>query len=309
MEWILYVVALALVRFLQMLPLPVVAVLGRSCGAIACVLDARHRKVAIENLTAALGTEKSPAEIRAIVREHFKRLGENYCCAIKTASMDWPDLKHRVEFTGCEHVMPVPTMSPASVIMAIGHFGNFELYARYMQFLPAFQCATTYRALGQPLLNRLMQSLRERSGCLYFERRRDVNALRAAMKPTGIVLGLLADQHAGKGGIWLPFFGRECSTSAAPALFALRYHLNLHPCICYRVGLARWRIETSPPIPKFDAAGRPRPAEEITLDMNRAYEAAIRRDPANWFWVHKRWKPAGARPAAKSAAAEPVAEV
>jgi lauroyl/myristoyl acyltransferase len=26
-------------------------------------------------------------------------------------------------------------------------------------------------------------------------------------------------------------------------------------------------------------------------DVNRAFEAAVRRDPANWFWVHKRWKP------------------
>ena len=27
------------------------------------------------------------------------------------------------------------------------------------------------------------------------------------------------------------------------------------------------------------------------LDVNRAFEVAVRRDPANWFWVHKRWKP------------------
>ena len=28
----------------------------------------------------------------------------------------------------------------------------------------------------------------------------------------------------------------------------------------------------------------------IMTDVNRAFEAAVRRDPANWFWVHKRWK-------------------
>ena len=26
-------------------------------------------------------------------------------------------------------------------------------------------------------------------------------------------------------------------------------------------------------------------------DVNRAFEIAVRRDPANWFWVHRRWKP------------------
>ena len=37
--------------------------------------------------------------------------------------------------------------------------------------------------------------------------------------------------------------------------------------------------------------GQPRPTEEIAADVNRAFEAIIRRDPANWFWVHNRWKP------------------
>jgi lauroyl/myristoyl acyltransferase len=25
-------------------------------------------------------------------------------------------------------------------------------------------------------------------------------------------------------------------------------------------------------------------------DVNHAFEIAVRRDPANWFWVHRRWK-------------------
>jgi KDO2-lipid IV(A) lauroyltransferase len=31
-------------------------------------------------------------------------------------------------------------------------------------------------------------------------------------------------------------------------------------------------------------------------DVNRAFEAAVRRDPANWFWVHDRWKTKGWEP-------------
>ena len=57
----------------------------------------------------------------------------------------------------------------------------------------------------------------------------------------------------------------------------------------YRIGLARWRIEAGDEIPT-EQNGQRRSSEEIMLDVNRAFEAAIRRDPANWFWVHKRWK-------------------
>jgi KDO2-lipid IV(A) lauroyltransferase len=106
-----------------------------------------------------------------------------------------------------------------------------------------------------------------------------------------VAVGFLADQHAGRSGTMLPFFGRLCSTSTAPAVFALRYRLPLRVGICYRVGLAQWTIEVSDEIPTAEQ-GRRRSVEAIMLDVNRAFEAAIRRDPANWFWVHNRWKAA-----------------
>jgi KDO2-lipid IV(A) lauroyltransferase len=152
-----------------------------------------------------------------------------------------------------------------------------------------FRCATTYRGLRQPSLNRLLQSLRAKSGCLFFERRTEAGALKAALHEGGLLLGLLADQHAGQGGRWVPFFGRTCSTNVAPVVFALRYEIPLHSMICYRVGLGRWRIEVQDEIPTR-TDGRPRPVEDIAADMNRVLETAIRRDPANWFWVHDRWK-------------------
>jgi KDO2-lipid IV(A) lauroyltransferase len=88
----------------------------------------------------------------------------------------------------------------------------------------------------------------------------------------------------------LPFFGHDSSTSAAPAIFALRYRCSLYTGICYRVGLAKWRIEAGAEIPVLEN-GQPRSTRAIMLEVNQAFEAAIRRDPANWFWVHNRWKP------------------
>jgi KDO2-lipid IV(A) lauroyltransferase len=292
MNTLLYCLARLVIATLQALPLRVVARLGRAGGAVAWWLDARHRRVALNNLNLCFAGEKSPAQIRALAKEHFRRLGESYGCAVKTASMSQSDLARVFEVTGAEKVcQPLPEAEPpGSYVMAIGHFGNFELYARCAGFTPGFQFATTYRALRQPALNRLMQSLRERSSCLYFERRTDGGALRTALNHGGIVLGLLADQHAGDKGLRLPFFGHDCSTSPAPALLALRYGCRIFPAICYRTALARWRVDVGDEIRTHDN-GEPRSTESIMLEINRAFEVAIRRDPANWFWVHKRWKP------------------
>lgn len=295
MDTLLYITVRPLVALLQSLPLPMVAWLGRRGGALAYLLDGRHRRMAVRNLVACFGSEKTPLEIRALAKENFRRIGENYACAVKTAAMDFKDVQKRVQFVGAEAIEQyAPGERKRSVIVAIGHFGNFELYARFGQFSPGYVTATTYRGLRQPSLNRLMQSLREKSGCLFFERRTDAAALKAALNKPGLLLGLLSDQHAGDNGLWLPFLGRECSTSAAPAVLALRYDCPLFTGICYRVGLARWRIEGGAEIPTC-VNGKPRAPEGIMLDVNRAFEAAVRRDPANWFWVHNRWKPQGAR--------------
>jgi lauroyl/myristoyl acyltransferase len=33
------------------------------------------------------------------------------------------------------------------------------------------------------------------------------------------------------------------------------------------------------------------PPTDKAYNVNRAFEAAVQRDPATWFWVHNRWKP------------------
>ena len=303
---LIYFAALLFVRALQLLPLGWVARLGRLGGGLAYYLDVSHRRVAKENLRACF-PEKSASEIKAIAFENFKRIGESYACGVKTAGMTFEKLKPHVDFISSDKMLPQPHELNPSRVVAIGHFGNFELYARFGQFAPVFQCMTTYRGLEPPALNRILQSLREKSGCLYFERRTDGAALKAAMNGPGKMLGLLCDQHAGRGGLRLPFFGRDSSTSSAPAVFALRYDCRLFCGFCYRTAPGQWRLEVGDEIATREN-GRPRATSDIMLDVNRAFEEAVRRDPANWFWVHKRWKPSSTTaptPVAPAAKDEP----
>jgi KDO2-lipid IV(A) lauroyltransferase len=242
MDTIIYWLARGVVILLQALPLVWVARLGRAVGALAFWLDGKHRRVALKNLTMCFDREKSAEEIHALARENFRRIGENFAGAVKTAAMTpWQMLPH-FDLTLARSILPhAANAGPQSRIVAIGHFGNFELYARFGQFVPIFKCAATYRALKQPALNRLMEELRGSEHCHFFERRKDGAALKAAMNDTGLLLGLLADQSSK--GVRIPFLGHDCDTSTAPAVFALRYNCPLHTAICYRIGLANWRVE------------------------------------------------------------------
>ncbi len=287
-EAILYVPMVVALKTLQLLPLPVVAVTGRFFGALFYLVDGRHRKVAINNLAASF-PEKSANEIQAIARENYRRIGECFSCAVKTSAMDFSKLQKRTTLVGLENLLPDSTMPPQSIVLAIGHFGAFNLWASCGQLVPGFQTLTTYRGIKQPALNRLLISLRAKSGCHFFDRRTEAGALRQAVKPTGTLLGLLSDQNSVGNALKLPFLGRDCSVSPAPAVYAMRFNCRLHVGICYRVGLARWHLELHPEIATH-LNGEPRSAAAIMNEVNQVFEAAIRRDPANWFWVHNRWK-------------------
>ena len=289
-DWILYVLASAFLVILRTLPLGLVTRLGRSVGYLVYLVDRRHRRVAIDNLRQAFSGEKTEKEIQALARENILRISENIVCAAWTSGLDNEQIKSYLEVSGCENIGKGAPVPPRGFFSAIGHFGNFEVCARIGDYLPAYQIAATYRALDQPGMNRLLQKLRANSGCRYFERRWENRELRAALARGGIGLGLLVDQHAGSRALWIPFFGRICSTNTAPATLALRYHWPIHITTCHSIKRGRWHVEFSEEIPT-QIDGRPRSVEEISLDINRALEAIVRKDPANWFWVHRRWKP------------------
>lgn len=160
----------AWVWLIQSLPLRGVARLGRGLGAVAWHLDRRHRRVTLANLDLALGHRLAIDERRRVAREHFRRLGENYACAIKTASMSNDQLRPHLALSGLDGLV---AENGRRVVAAVGHFGNFELYARSNRDDPSWRLATTYRSVRPQFLDRILHSLRRRSGGLFFERNRE----------------------------------------------------------------------------------------------------------------------------------------
>ncbi len=294
METVVYLLAHCIVSMASFTPIICLAWLGRQIGHIAWYLDGRHRKVAIDNISAAY-PKMNRLEAKDLAKLHFRRLGETYACILKTGGMNAKQIKKVLTIEGYERIEEIMMHDPkANIILAIGHYGNFELFSWIKLGAPSAQIATTYRALRQPKLTELMLKLRAKSGCLYFERRTEGAQLKETMKQPHIMLGLLADQNAGEGGLWLPVFGRETSVSPAPAVFAQRYQCRLFPSACFRISAGHWKIELGEEIPVKEN-GQRRSTEAITRDIIEAQEKTIRRDPANWFWVHNRWKPRQAK--------------
>lgn len=282
-----YAVLKTAVLLVQSLPLKAAARLGRFLGFAAYCADFRRRRRAVHNLHSVFGREWGRRKIAAVAKENFRRLGESYCCAVKSVRMSGEQLKLHVRCIGGEQLRQA-NRGAKNQIVAIGHFGNFELYARLGQLIGLSHTAATYRALKNSAANRIMETLRRQSGTRFFERRQEAVALKKSLQRGGMVLGLLADHHAGNGAA-AEFLGLPCLATKAPAVLALRYQADLRTAICYRTGLAQWRIEIGKAIPLHNG-NQARSVSDIIQNVQNALTEAVRRDPANWFWVHRRWR-------------------
>ncbi len=242
-----------------------------------------YRRLARENLTIAFANEMSEADLRRLTFRHFTTLGANVVCAFKMPSLSQAQIQRVAHFENLDVVKRNIALG-RPVIMAINHIGNWELYAQIVFQWPEVRSGTIYQALHNKLVDDLVNHDRRRLGLETFDRKKGFQGAIGLLRELG-VLGVLVDQHAGKSGVWTPFFHRLCSTSPLVATLALRTNAVVIPSAIYTDGFARWRIVMGHEIPW--TADNP---EQLTLDLNRNLEEQIRVSPADWFWVHNRWK-------------------
>jgi heptosyltransferase-2 len=289
MDYLVYLCYRFCTALVSTLPLAMVYRLGQLAGWCAYLILWPYRRLARANLEIAYGGELAPAEIRRLARRHFVRLGANLLSAVKASGIDLKRLREIAEVEG----MPIIEEALArgrGVVMVISHIGNWELFAQLSQFLPDHRSATVYQPLRNRFIEAHVQRARTRHGVVLFSRKNGFSGPTAFLRAGGLV-GVLVDQHAGDGGVWSPFFGRLASTSNLAALLALRTGAALVPLAVQTIGPARWRVVISPTVPAAAAAGEPPlTAAHLTAEINQVLESQINRSPADWFWVHNRWK-------------------
>ena len=280
---LVYILALIALGFIRLLPLPVVFVFGQAVGALLWAILPGYRRLARENLTVAFDQEMSPAGIRALTFKHFTTLGANVASAIKIPTLSQKDIERIAHIENLDLIRK-NIAEGRPVLLAINHIGNWELYAQLVFQVPEAHFGTVYQALHNKLVDDLVNGDRRRLGVQTFDRKAGFQGALALLREPGI-LGVLVDQHAGNSGVWTPFFNRLCSTSPLASTLAIRTNAAVIPTAIYTTGFARWRVVLSPEVP-WSADN----SEQLTLDINKALEKQIRVSPADWFWVHNRWK-------------------
>ena len=272
------------------LPLPVARRLGTWLGGLAYRVAPRERRRALEGLARAF-PEKDAQEREALARESFRHLGRMAFELACVRQLD-ADLAHHVEWPEADRARFARAWERGrGVLFVTGHLGSWELLARRITS-DGFPSATIAREASDPRMTALLGRFREQGG-LQTIWRGDPGAARAMLRTLreGRALGLLIDQDTRVQSVFVPFFGHLAATPRAPADLALRTGAALLVGTCFRQPDGRYRLEIEElEVPPPSRGDREAQALALTAALTDRLEAAIRRHPTQWVWMHERWK-------------------
>lgn len=285
MARLIYFIAVAITSMVRLLPLIICFRIGEFFGIITWLILPRYRRLAQRNLHAALAKKFTACEINKIVRKNFSTLGANILCSIKIPAMSPAAVRKILTFEGEQYWDDyIASDTGQGTVVALSHFGNWELNAQIATFVQPRRAGTIYQPLRNRALDDLINRDRRSRGVRTFDRKRDLSAAATFLREGGVV-GVLIDQHAGDAGVWMPFFKKLASTSPLAATLAQRTDSILIHLTIHTTGVARWTIRINPPVLTKD-----RTPAAITYELGEQLAQAIKHSPEDWFWVHNRWK-------------------
>lgn len=272
--------------------------LARAFGRAWAALQGPRTRRVREALAAAFPAA-SRADGRRWTREVFAHLASGFVELLLLRGRHREALLARVDVAGLEHAT---ALGRGGALVVTAHLGNWELACAKIASR-GFPLTVVYRGLRRPALDELLVDLRARGGCepggTVVEQIRmgpsaGVRVVRAL--EAGRFVIVLLDQNADREeGVFVPFFGREACTRSAPVALAMARGTPVLTAFVRRdAATGRHRLEVGPAALQERAeGGEAQGSEALTRNVARlthAIEEAIRKDPAQWIWVHRRWR-------------------
>ncbi len=193
----------------------------------------------------------------------------------------------RVEIEGMERLYAIRD-SGKPVIFVSGHISNWEVMnvAIIQSGVPYM---ITYRSLNNPYVNKRLKEWRFAYGVRSFAPKGSDGAkeLLIALND-GQSVGLMNDQKFNRG-VPTPFFGHVADTAPAPTRLAQRYGTVLQPLTIRRLHKARFHVTVHEPIHVDDTGHKALDIDTTVNKITAFIEQAVRANPEEYFWTHKRW--------------------
>lgn len=244
-----------------------------------------RKKVAMKNIEIVF-PDKTPEEKKEILDSSYRSMiwtGIEMLSWQRDASL--VD-KWITEIEGMEH-MKNAFACGKGVIVVSAHCGNWEHAAAWL----GRNCkgVAVVRHSDDPFQKELIDTLRRNSGLRTLGKEEPMTRAVAILKKNELI-GLASDQHGGRDGTKVPFFGNVTSTFQGAAVFSWITGAPILPFQSIRMEPFRFRLVIGPPIKWEKGDDRETTLKSVTAKVNLELEKIILRAPGQYLWQHKRFK-------------------
>ncbi len=271
----------ALLRALSILPYPLVARIGSALGAALYTLPSRRKHIVLVNLRLCF-PEKSVRELDELARDHFRHLIRSYL----ERGVQWFGSAQRIRnLVQIESAIDLEDRNAPPTIFLGFHFVGIEIGCiLYSLKMPA---ASLYTHMSNTRLCDLAKRQRGRFGAEMVERSTSAKKIVRLLREGKPVM-LAADiDHGIENSVFVPFFSVPACTLTSVSRLARMGGARVVPFVTEVLpDFKGYRLTVFDPLSDF-------PSKSDTDDarcMNAFLETQILKFPAQYYWVHRRFK-------------------
>ena len=286
MQALTYYIALPFIYLLSLLPFPVLYLVSDLIYFILFYCLGYRKKVVRQNLKNAF-PQKTDEEISIICRAFYHNLCDFMVETFKILTISKKGILKRCRFTpeGFD-VFSKYAAEGKSIIMVMGHLGNWEWAGHPFSLLCKQKLVVIYHPLTNKYFNGLMYRMRSRFGTLMIPMKTAFKEMLAHRKELTCTVFISDQTPMPENAYWTTFLNQDTPVFKGTEVIAKK--LNL-PVVYARIrkvkrGYYEMHAETLVENPAATADG------VISELHTRRVEKDIIAEPESWLWSHRRWK-------------------
>jgi KDO2-lipid IV(A) lauroyltransferase len=241
----------------------------------------------VRNLSRAFGWREDDPRLRRTARQVFVLACKNVADLIWLPRLTESNIDDLVRIKDGHHLDEAMALG-RGVVVVTGHIGNWELLAAGYA-LRGYPVSAVARQVYDPRLDRMINDLRKNARVRGISRDTGLREMIGVLR-RGELLGVLMDQDTKVRGAFVPFFGRLAHTPVGPVMLAMKTGAPVVPMAIHRQPDDTHVITVMPPVKMRYTEDREDDLRINTWRCTRVLEDFIRQQPAQWVWMHDRWK-------------------
>ena len=287
-----YFIALPFIYLISLLPFPVLYLLSDCLYFLLFYCFGYRKKVVLENLRNSF-PEKTDEEINLICKKFYHYLCDLILEVLKIATISKKTMIRHCAFDDeCLAIFSKYADEQKSVIMVMGHLGNWEWAGHPFSLLCRQNLVVLYHPLSNKHFDGLMIRMRSRFGTRMIPMKTAFRDMVANRKEVTATVFISDQTPLPETAYWTTFLNQDTPVFKGTEQIAKKLNLPIVYCTIKREKRGYYKLyaTTLTDNPSATADG------EITETHTKLLERDIIAQPEIWLWSHRRWKykrPAG----------------